>query len=166
MVIVCGLSFPDSIDAAMGEGEARNMIGRLGQIRRRGTREDVRALLTLPDQLLIPFTNQKVWSMAQLLSFMKISPYISCKKAALNGMGPFFDELEEMQEQATDAVYDLCEDADGDVGESSMVPPLLIYLERSALLGTKYSRNWLRAIIHGQYVIPMYWSSFYKAVCV
>lgn len=59
--------------------------------------------------------------MTQLLSFMKLSPYISCKKAALNGMGPFFDELEDMQEQATDAVYDLCEDADSDVCRSSLV---------------------------------------------
>jgi hypothetical protein len=110
----------------------------------------------------MPFTNQKVWSMTQLLSFMKLSPYISCKKAALNGMGPFFDELEEMQEQATDAVYDLCEDADSDVSD----PPIVVHFERFALQGTKYSRNWLRVIIHGQHVTLMYWSSFYKAVRV
>jgi len=44
MVIAGGLYFPDSIDAAMDEGDARNMIVRLVQIRRRATREDVRTL--------------------------------------------------------------------------------------------------------------------------
>lgn len=105
--------------------------------------------------------------MTQLLNFMKLSPYISCKKAALNGMGPFFDELEEMQEQATDAVYDLCEDADSDVRHSPMVVGLVIdiCLERFALRGTKYSPSWLRVIIHGPCAIPMYWYSSCKVVC-
>lgn len=117
MAIIGGLSFPDDIDPVMDETDARNIIGRLGQVRKRGTTEDVCLYLrSVANNSLNIYNNEKkAWTMAQLLEFMKQSPYLSCKKAANNSMSLLFEELTDMQEQATDVVYDLCEDSEQSV---------------------------------------------------
>lgn len=56
--------------------------------------------------------SKKVWALQQLLRYMKHSPFLSCKRAASTIMGSLFDELPDMQELATDVVYDLCEDSE------------------------------------------------------
>lgn len=128
--IIQAITYPDSFDVeTLDENQSRQYIGKLGGIRRKNLSEqDVRDLNSChmtgwTDNGVLAL--QRFWVMEQLLAFMK-SPFPGCKIASSKHMSLYFGEVKDLQEQAADALYDLCEDLVQDVRLDlfSCYPPL------------------------------------------